>query len=148
MVAKRAATAALQCDVESLQWAGGASGLFYTPLVLPEIWSNLQHMDLIYPINFVGHDEWLDSGYEPKLAHGDVITRDGEDLGSWRVVDYDRENEYSSGQFEFLLDGENLVKFAEGFSMLDVRTSRGLALSNLTKTIREWHENEGKYGQD
>lgn len=99
-------------------------------------------MDLIYPINFVGHDEWKDSGYEPKLAHGDVITRDGEVLGSWRVVDYDHEDEYSSGQFEFLLDGENVVKFAEGFAMLDVRTSRGFALSNLTRTIREWHENE------
>lgn len=93
-------------------------------------------MDLIYPINFVGHDVWMDSGYEPKLAHGDVITRDGEVLGSWRVVDYDHEDEYSSGRFEFTLDGEDIVKFAEDFAMLDVRTSRGFALSNLTRTTR------------
>jgi len=99
-------------------------------------------MDLIYPINFVGHDKWMASGYEPKLAHGDVITRDGEVLGSWRVVDYDHKDEYSSGRFEFNLNGEIAVKFAEDFAMLDVRTSRGFALSNLTRTIREWHENE------
>jgi hypothetical protein len=84
----------------------------------------------------------MDSGYEPKLAHGDVITRDGEVLGSWRVVDYDHKDEYSSGRFEFNLNGEIAVKFAEDFAMLDVRTSRGFALSNLTRTIREWHENE------
>lgn len=99
-------------------------------------------MDLIYPINFVGHERWIDSGYEPKLAHGDVITRDGEVLGSWRVVDYDYKDDYSSGRFEFILNGQSTVKFIEGFMMLDVRTSRGLALSNLTRTIREWHENE------
>lgn len=99
-------------------------------------------MDLIYPINFVGHDRWVASGYEPKLAHGDVITRDGEALGGWRVVDYDHNDEYSSGRFEFILNGEDVVKFAEDFAMLDVRTSRGFALSNLTRAIREWHENE------
>lgn len=99
-------------------------------------------MDLIYPINFVGHDKWMDSRYEPKLSHGDVITRDGEVLGIWRAVNYDHKDEYSSGRFEFILNGESAVKFAEDFAMLDVRTSRGFALSNLTRTIREWHEDE------
>lgn len=99
-------------------------------------------MDLIYPINFVGHNEWLDSGYEPKLAHGDVITRDGEIIGSWRVADYNHEDEYSSGRFEFILNGEDSVKFSEDFEMLDVRTSRGFALSNITRTIKEWHESK------
>lgn len=73
----------------------------------------MRAMDYIYPINFVGHNEWLDSGYEPKLAQGDVVTRDGEFLGMWRVVDYDHEDEYSSGRIEFILDGESTVKFAE-----------------------------------
>lgn len=99
-------------------------------------------MDLIYPINFVGHDEWIDSGYEPKLAHGDVVTHDGEVLGSWRAVDYDSKDEYSSGRFEFILNGASAVKFSEDFAMLDVRTSRGFALSNLTRAIRAWHQNE------
>jgi hypothetical protein len=96
-------------------------------------------MDLIYQINFVGHDEWMASGYALELACGDVITRDGEVLGTWRVVDYDPEDEYSSGRFEFVKDGQNVAKFVEDFAMLDVRTSRGFALSNLTGVIREWH---------
>lgn len=97
-------------------------------------------MELTYPINFVGHDEWLNSGYEPKLSQGDVVTRDGEFLGTWRVVDYDHED--SSGRFEFVLDGEDVVKFSEDFAMLDIRTSRGFALSRLTRTVREWHEGQ------
>lgn len=57
-------------------------------LALPARSFNLPVMDLIYPINFVGHDEWLNSGYATELARGDVITRDGEIIGSWRVADY------------------------------------------------------------
>ena len=97
-------------------------------------------MELVYPINFVGHDEWMHSGYEPRLSQGDVITRDGEIIGRWRVVGYDPDNEYSSGHFEFTASGEDVARFTEDFAMLDVRMSRGLALSTLTRTIREWYE--------
>ncbi|ATG47652.1 hypothetical protein CEW89_08740 [Celeribacter ethanolicus] len=97
-------------------------------------------MELIYPINFVGHDEWMYSGYDPRLSQGEVITRDGEIIGAWRVVGYDPDDEYSAGQFEFMAIGEDTVKFTEGFAMLDVRMSRGFALSTLTRTIREWYE--------
>jgi len=100
----------------------------------------MRRMDFIYPINFVGHDEWMASGFELELASGDVITRDGEVLGTWRVVGYDPEDEYGSGQFEFVKDGQDVEKFVEAFAMLDVRASRGFALSNLTRTIKEWHE--------
>ena len=62
-------------------------------------------MDLIYPINFVGHDEWVASGYSPELAEGEVITRDGEVLGSWRVVEYDPETDDGGGRYEFVLWG-------------------------------------------
>ncbi|UTH49847.1 hypothetical protein KBW81_07380 [Loktanella salsilacus] len=99
-------------------------------------------MDYIYPINFVGHDEWLDSGYDSELAQGDVVTRDGEFLGRWRVVDYDQKDEYSSGRIEFIVDGESSVKFTEDFAALDIRNSRGFALSQLTRTIRVWHEEQ------
>jgi hypothetical protein len=97
-------------------------------------------VDLTYPINFIGHDEWLQSGYDQSLSQGDVITRDGDVIGSWRVVDYDPDNEYSSGRFEFTAFGEDVVKFDEEFASLDVRMSRGFALSTLTRTIREWYE--------
>lgn len=99
-------------------------------------------MEYAYPINFTGHDEWLNSGYEPKLAQGDVVTRDGEILGLWRVVDYDHDDEYSSGRFEFIVDGESAVKFTESFAALDIRTSRGFALSQLTRNIKAWHEEQ------
>ena len=97
-------------------------------------------MELVYPINFVGHDEWMHSGYDPRLSRGDVITRDGEIIGSWRVVGYDPDDEYSGGRFEFTASDDHNTKFMEDFSMLDVRTSRGFALSTLTRTIREWYE--------
>ena len=101
-------------------------------------------MDLIYPINFVGHDEWMQSGYALSLAGGDVITRYGEVLGTWRVVDYNPEAEPGvddeSGRYEFVANGQADAMFSEWFAAIDYRTSRGLALSKLTRTIREWHE--------
>lgn len=97
-------------------------------------------MDLIYPINFVGHDEWMNSGYSLDLASGDVITRDGEVLGAWRVVDYDPDDEDAGGTYEFVLYGQEVVKFSEGFQFLDFRVSRGFALQTITRTIKEWHQ--------
>jgi hypothetical protein len=97
-------------------------------------------MDLIYPINFVGHDDWLDSGYALNLASGDVITRDGEVLGTWSVVAYDPEADDEGGRYEFVADTQDEVMFSEGFAILDFRGSRGLALSNLTRMVKEWHE--------
>ncbi len=97
-------------------------------------------MELIYPINFIGHDEWMQSGYDPRLSEGDVITRDGEIIGRWRVVGYDPDDEYSAGRFEFLALGEDAVMFLEDFANLDVRMHRGFALSTLIRTIIEWYE--------
>ena len=100
----------------------------------------LFHMDLIFPINLVGHDEWMNSGYSLDLAGGDVITRDGDVLGNWRVAEYDPEDDDKGGRYEFLLDGQNVVLLSENFANLDYRISRGLALSTLTRAIREWNE--------
>ncbi|UWQ00228.1 hypothetical protein [Aliiroseovarius crassostreae] len=97
-------------------------------------------MELTYPINFIGHDEWLQSGYDLSLSQGDVISRDGEVIGSWRVASYDPDDEYSSGRFEFTVSGEDAAKFTEEFALLDVRMSRGFALSTLTRTIKDWYE--------
>lgn len=99
-------------------------------------------MDLIYPINFVGHDEWMESGYALNKAKGDVITLDGEVLGNWSVVAYDPDADNQGGRYEFILDGQDIVKFYEAFGILDSRISRGLALSNLTRQIKEWNETQ------
>ncbi len=107
----------------------------------------LDGMELTYPINFVGHEEWLDSGYAVNLASGDVITRDGEVLGTWRALGYDLKAEPGvddeGGRYEFIVEGQNDPMFSEGFADLDYRVSRGFALSNLTRTIRDWHESQG-----
>ena len=103
-------------------------------------------MQLIYPVNFVGHEEWMASGYALDQAAGEVVTRDGEVLGNWRVVDYnpdaapDKDDE--GGRYEFIESGQDVVKFFEEFSYLDYRVSRGFALSEVTRRIKEWHESK------
>lgn len=94
-------------------------------------------MNLIYPINFVGHDEWLESGYMLNLAGGDVVSRDGEVLGKWRVVEYDPDDAESGGRYEFVMDGQDSAELEEKFAFLDYGVSRGLALSNLTRMVEE-----------
>ena len=100
-------------------------------------------MNLTYPINFVGHDEWLESGYQLELASGDVVTRDGEVIGTWRAVDYSPDADEEGGCFEFVANGQEAAMFSAAFDFLDFRGSRGLALSTLSRTIREWHEAQG-----
>jgi hypothetical protein len=97
-------------------------------------------MDLIYPINFVGHDEWMQSGYSLDLAEGDVVTRDGEVLGRWRVVGYNPDADNEGGRYEFVLNGQDVAMFAESFAFLDYRASRGFALSTITRSIKELRE--------
>ncbi len=97
-------------------------------------------MDLMYPINFVGHDEWMESGYAINLAGGAVITREGEVLGKWRVVAYDPENDNVGGRYEFIINEQIDVMFSEEFVVLNLKVHRGLALSTLSQTIKEWHE--------
>lgn len=97
-------------------------------------------MSLNYLINLEGHDAWLESGYASDLAGGDVITRDGEFLGIWRVVEYDPKADDKGGRYEFVIDGEDRIEFCEEFAFLDYRVSRGLAFSNLARAIREWYE--------
>lgn len=93
-------------------------------------------MNLIYPINFIGHDEWMQNEYSPNPASGDVVTRDGEVLGAWHVFADDQDG----GRYEFIPDRKSEPLFVEEFASLDSPISRGLALSNITRAIREWHE--------
>ncbi|QIE45822.1 hypothetical protein G5B38_09950 [Pseudohalocynthiibacter aestuariivivens] len=97
-------------------------------------------MKYTYPINFEGHDDWMESRYAINLACGDVVTRDGEVLGKWRVMSYDPKADDCGGRYEFIKDGQGDVMFSEEFAVLDFRASRGRALADLTRTIKEWHE--------
>lgn len=95
---------------------------------------------MIYPVNFVGHVEWIKSDYALNIASGVVITREGDVLREWRVGAYDLKADDEGEQYDFIIDGQAGVMFLEEFSFLNFRASRGLALSNLRWTIREWHE--------
>ena len=109
-------------------------------LAHPSLSFMLHEMELIYPINFAGHDEWMKCGYAFDNARGDVITRDGEVLGSWRVVEYDPEADDKGGCYEFVLDGQDTALLSEKFASLDSGMSRGRALSGITRAIIEWPE--------
>jgi len=86
-------------------------------------------MELTYPINFVG----LENGD----VSGEVITRDGEFLGNWTFTKDEAED---TGEFLFIVDGETEPLFSEGFAFLDSRLKTGLALSTISRSVREWHE--------
>ena len=69
-----------------------------------------------YPINLVGFEGGADSG--------DVVTHEGEYLGTWR---FDGCEEFE--QHEFIPDGETEPIFSDHFIGL------------LCRRIAEWHEN-------
>jgi hypothetical protein len=101
-------------------------------------------MELPYLINFQGYDDWVGGEYAPSLAQGEVITRDGEIIGTWRVADYhpeaaDDPSLDQSGRYEFIAKGHVTPMFAESFAFLDSRMSRGVALSNISRTIGDWY---------
>lgn len=91
--------------------------------------SYILFMELTYPINFIGYGEGKDNG--------DVVTRHGEYIGAWRFIE-DKENE--SGSFEFIADGETEPLISESVAFLDSGLLTGMALSNIGRSIREWHD--------
>lgn len=100
----------------------------------------VRRMDLNYPINLVGHEEWVESGYEPALANGDVITRDGEFIGIWRVADYFLEDDYLDQVYEFIPHSQEAPVLSEVIGPAFSRSAMGMALSAFSDAIREWHD--------
>jgi hypothetical protein len=101
-------------------------------------------MKLRYLINFQGYEDWVEGEYALSLAQGEVITRDGEIIGTWRVVDYhpdaaDDPSLDQGGRYEFIAKDHTTPMFAESFALLDIGLSRGMALSNISRTIADWH---------
>jgi hypothetical protein len=86
-------------------------------------------MELAYPINLVGFGEGL--------KQGDVLTRDGEYLGVWTFIE-DEDNE--TGVFDFVADGESEPMFTETVPVLSSGMRTGMAMSDLCRSIRDWHE--------
>lgn len=86
-------------------------------------------MELTYPINFVGFDSG-DRG-------GEVVTRDGEYLGTWILLIDDEE---ISGEFRFIPNGSDDALFSEKVGFIDSRVHLGMALSTICYSIRVWNE--------
>ena len=86
-------------------------------------------MELTYPINLVG--------FENDVDRGDVLTSDGEYLGVWTFIK-DEDNE--TGVLHFVADGESEPMFTENVPVLSSGMRIGMAMSDLCRSIRDWHE--------
>ena len=86
-------------------------------------------MEFTYPINLVG--------FESGVERGDVLTRDGEYLGVWAFIK-DEDNE--TGVLHFVADGESEPMFTENVPVLSSGIRTGMAMSDLCRSIRDWHE--------
>jgi len=86
-------------------------------------------MELSYPINLIGLADGLSSG--------DVLTRDGEYLGTWKL---DRDEQTDRGALHFIEDGTTEPLFSEPIPALDIGMAFGRAMSDLCAAIRGWHD--------
>jgi hypothetical protein len=86
-------------------------------------------MELRYPINLMGAEDGAQSG--------DVVTKYGEFLGTWR---FEQNAEEDTGVFHFIAVGESEPMFSEDVAFLTSGMLTGRAMSNLCRSIRDWHE--------
>ena len=91
----------------------------------------LQTVELRYPINLMGAEDGAENG--------DVVTRDGEFLGTWS---FEKDEAEETGMLHFTADGEVEPKFSEGVAFLTSGLLTGLAMSNLCRSIRDWHDGQ------
>lgn len=86
-------------------------------------------MELTYPINFIGLEEGATTG--------DVLTHHGEYLGKWTFTENEDQN---SGGYHFFEDAQTEALFSEDIGVASSGLHRGMALSEICRAIREWHD--------
>lgn len=92
-------------------------------------------MELRYPINLIGVTEGETSG--------DVLTQDGEFLGTWALTENPIEGDpdgEQGGVLKFIADSQDHEMITREFAPLGSGMLRGLAMSELCADIRKWHE--------
>lgn len=97
-----------------------------------------------YPINLVGIDEHRhDEDPALKRAYsGDVITREGEIIGQWKVSETWLEGMGTGyGKLEFWPEGHDAALFNEEIGVISSGVHYGMAMSDICRDIREWYEN-------
>lgn len=92
---------------------------------------HLDTVELKYPINLMG----AEGGAEK----GDVVTREGEFLGAWS---FEKNEAEETGMFHFTAYGEAEPTFSESVPVLTSGMLTGLAMSNLCRSIRDWHDGQ------
>ncbi len=92
---------------------------------------HLQTVELRYPINLMGAEDGAENG--------DVVTRDGEFLGTWS---FDKNEAEETGTFHFTADGEAEPKFSESVPFLTSGMLTGLLFFQADDGIRDWHEGQ------
>ena len=88
-------------------------------------------MELQYPVNLIGIEDDAESG--------EVLTRYGEYLGTWRFA---KDEQEEIGVISFTKNGDAEPIFSEGVPFLDSGMLTGMAMSKLCRAINEWHEAE------
>lgn len=88
-------------------------------------------MELPYPINLMGIDD--------EASDGDVLTREGEYLGTWTLI---RDEPDDGGVLHFVEDGKSEPLFSEAILILSSGVHFGRAMSNLCASVRRWHESQ------
>ena len=89
-------------------------------------------MELDFPINLIGYGD-------ENTSSGEVWTKHGEFLGTWKFVEDEKEE---TAVFHFIADGEAEPMFSEGVAISYSRMHLGVALRELTQAIRNWHEGD------
>lgn len=90
-------------------------------------------MDLVYPINLVG--------FEVTDAGGDVVTRDGEYLGTWSFTVRQEDGE-ELGALAFTADGSGESMFMIDVGSIEHTFGVGFALSEMHALIKKWHQSQ------
>jgi hypothetical protein len=90
-------------------------------------------MELEYPINLVG--------FEVADAAGEVITRDGEYLGTWSFA-VRQDNGEDLGELSFTPDGAIETLFVVDVGSIETSFGIGFALSEMHALIKNWHQTQ------
>ena len=85
----------------------------------------------VYSSNFVG--------FEGGATSGDVITRNGEFLGTSAFA---TDEEAESGMFHFIADGNSDPVFSSLVPLLGSGMLTGMAMSDTCSSIRDWHDDQ------
>lgn len=95
-------------------------------------------MPLPYRVNLIDYERWVSTGYKPAFAWGLVLDQTGNELGFWRVAQYNPNLDTEGGYFEFSLERTGPAIVSEEFAFLDSGVSRGIALSDFVAKILDW----------